>query len=81
MAKQMQYVATPITQDDWFKTYESTECIGLALDNIAKRIRFANKFEGCIEDIYLHYEEFESVFLKFFPQLINHVASHNLEKL
>jgi len=81
MPKQMQYVVTRITQDDWFKTYESPEGVGIALDNIAKRIRFVNQFDGCIEDINLHYEEFESVFLKFFPQLITHVASHNLEKL
>jgi len=76
----MQHVISRITQDDWFKSYETAEGIGIALDNIAKRIRFNNEFSGCIEDINKHYDELNQVFLSFFPQLINHVSYHALEK-
>ena len=81
MPKQMQYVVTRITQDDWFKTYESREGVGLALDNIARRIRFENTFAGSIEDINLHFDELESVFSRFFPELIKHVLSNKIEQI
>lgn len=79
MPSKMQQVVTRMTQNDWFKEYETIEGIGFALDNIAKRIRFANQFSGSIEDISRNYAEFESVFLTFFPELIEHVAQQGIE--
>jgi len=81
MPSNMQKVMSNLTQNDWFKEYESVEGIGLALDNIAKRIRFANQFTGCVEDIDLHYDELERLFLTFFPQLITHVDSVAIEAI
>jgi len=79
MPSKMQIIVRSITTNDWFDEYRTVEGIGLALDNIAKRIRFANKFTGSIEDIHKHYDELEEVFLAFFPQLITHVNQHGLE--
>lgn len=79
MPTKMQQVVTRMTQNDWFKEYETIEGIGFALDNIAKRIRFANEYTGSIEDINRHYIELEAVFLAFFPELIEHVAQHGAE--
>lgn len=79
MPNEMQYVVSKITQDDWFKTYESIDGLGLALDNIAKRIRFTNQFHGSIEDIKLNYDELNELFLLFFPQLQAHVKNHSPE--
>ena len=79
MPNRMQQVVTRMTQNDWFKQYETIEGIGFALDNIAKRIRFTNQFSGSIEDINRHYVELETVFLAFFPELIAHVKKHRLE--
>jgi len=81
MPSNMQLVITRITQNDWFKSYETREGIGFALDNIAKRIRFKNEFIGSIVDINTHYEELNSVFLSFFPQLIDHVNYHAIENI
>jgi len=81
MPSNMQKVIYSLTKNDWFKEYESVEGIGLALDNIAKRIRFTNQFNGCIEDIVHHYDELETLFLAFFPQLIAHVDSMSIEKV
>ncbi|NRA85234.1 MAG: DUF479 domain-containing protein [Gammaproteobacteria bacterium] len=75
----MQLVVTCMTQNDWFKEYETIEGIGFALDNIAKRIRFTNQFSGSIEDIHRHYHELDAVFLTFFPELIEHVNKHAIE--
>jgi len=79
MPSRMQRVVMRMTQNDWFKEYETVEGIGFALDNIAKRIRFANQFSGSIEDIRRNYAEIESVFLVFFPKLIEHVSLNKIE--
>jgi len=75
----MQKTVRNMTKNDWFKEYETVTGIGLALDNIAKRIRFTNNFSGAVEDIHRHYSELETVFLAFFPQLIIHVNQYALE--
>lgn len=80
MPARMQRVVTSMVNNDWFKEYETTTGIGTALDNIAKRIRFTNRFSGAIEDIERHYGQLEMVFLEFFPQLIEHVNDHGPEK-
>ncbi|WP_076919277.1 ACP phosphodiesterase [Pseudoalteromonas sp. SK18] len=79
MPTRMQRVVTSMMQNDWFKEYESVDGVGLALDNIAKRIRFTNTFSGAAEDICRHYNELDGLFLAFFPELIKHVNEFNLE--
>jgi len=79
MPIRMQRVVSHMTKNDWFQEYETMTGIGLALDNIAKRIRFANNFSGAIEDIHRHHSELETIFLEFFPQLTDHVNQNGLE--
>ncbi|NMH61346.1 ACP phosphodiesterase [Alteromonas ponticola] len=79
MPAHMQRVVTSLTQHDWFKEYESLEGVGIALDNIARRIRFPNEFAGAVNDIRQHYNGLNAVFLDFFPQLISHVRRSGLE--
>ncbi|OHU84236.1 MULTISPECIES: ACP phosphodiesterase [Pseudoalteromonas] len=79
MPSRMQQVISNMTKNDWFKEYETITGIGIALDNIAKRIRFTNNFYGAIEDIQCHYNELELLFLEFFPQLIDHVNQNAIE--
>jgi len=70
MPSSMQRVMSSVVKNDWFASYEQVEGIGYALDRIAMRIRFRNQFAGSIEDIKLHYEQLDRVFLQFFPQLL-----------
>ncbi len=79
MPARMQRVVTSMTENDWFKEYETVEGVGLALDNIAARIRFINTFTGAAEDITRHYTELDAIFLAFFPELIKHVNQQGLE--
>ncbi|TMN69066.1 DUF479 domain-containing protein [Pseudoalteromonas sp. S1727] len=79
MPVRMQRVVTSMTRNDWFKEYETISGVGLALDNIATRIRFANTFTGAAEDIARYYSELDEIFLAFFPALIEHVNYHALE--
>ena len=80
MPPRMQQVVTSMTKNDWVKEYETINGVGVALDNIAKRIRFTNNFAGSAEDIAQNYHELESVFLAFFPELIEHVKERDLER-
>ena len=79
MPARMQRVVISMTENDWFKEYETVDGVGLALDNIAARIRFTNTFTGAAEDIIRYYTELEAIFLAFFPELIKHVNKHDLE--
>ena len=79
MPPRMQSVVKHMTQNDWFKEYETVEGVGVALDNIAKRIRFTNTFSGAADDIASHYTELDTMFLAFFPELIKHVKQRGLE--
>jgi len=80
MPSRMQQVVTSITNNDWFKEYETLDGVSLALDNIARRIRFTNNFAGAAEDIARHYQQLNAVFLAFFPELIEHVKQAGVEK-
>ena len=73
MPAHMQRVVTSMTNNDWFKEYETLEGVGLALDNIAGRIRFTNTFAGAVDDIARHYNELDALFLAFYPELVAHV--------
>lgn len=81
MPPRMHSVVKHMTENDWFKEYEYIEGVGLALDNITKRIRFTNKFAGSIDDMTRHYNELDAVFLAFFPELIDHVSHVSLENI
>lgn len=55
---------------DWFHAYMDFDTVGKAIDRVASRVRFANRFEGMIEEIREHDAELEARFLRFFPELI-----------
>lgn len=79
MPKRMHHVVGRICHEDWFATYATLEGVDLALNNIAKRIRFENSFHGAAQDIDTHFDEFNAAFLAFFPELIEHVQTHSIE--
>lgn len=59
-----------MVQQDWFNAYRDLDQVGLALDRIAQRIRFSNRFEGMIEELRPLDATLEAHFLTFFPQLL-----------
>ncbi|WP_105189282.1 acyl carrier protein phosphodiesterase [Pseudoalteromonas sp. T1lg48] len=79
MPARMRHVVGKMSEQDWFATYAELDGVALALDRIATRIRFRNDFAGAIEDIERHFDAFEAHFLAFFPELITHVQTHNIE--
>lgn len=65
-------VTRRMVQHDWFGAYEDFENIGYALDRVADRIRFPNRFAGIIEEIRANDELLEAQFLQFFQ--VNHLC-------
>lgn len=64
---------------DWFGSYREVDSIAHALDRIAGRIRYENRFDNAIEDIIANQQEIEAAFKDFFPELKAHVARLDLE--
>lgn len=77
MPEPMARVTRRMVAHDWFGAYQSLDNIGQALDRVASRIRFANRFDGMIEEIYEHEEELEANFLVFFPELQTFAGEHH----
>lgn len=79
MPERMIVVTRRMIEHDWFTAYADLDNIGFALDRIATRIRFANRFSGIIEEIRENDQELEQRFLVFFPQLIKFADTHAFE--
>ncbi len=73
MPAAMAHTVTALVQQDWFHSYRSLSSVGLALDNIARRIRFANAFSGSFDELAQHQGELEQLFLQFYPALQQHL--------
>ena len=79
MPLQMRDTMRRVRQQDWLASYQQLPAVGQALDNIAKRLRFANAFSGIIVEIMPRYHDLEQAFLNFYPQLQQHIAAIKLE--
>lgn len=73
MPASMQRTVHAMVRYRWFEHYQSRDGISQALDQIAKRIRFANQFSGIMQEIDLLADELDQSFLDFYPALQAHV--------
>jgi acyl carrier protein phosphodiesterase len=79
MPAKMASVVSLMVQHDWFGAYGELDKVGYALDRVAGRIRFSNRFSGVIEELNVLYEELEDGFLEFFPDLLSYVEQQAIE--
>lgn len=79
MPEPMRIVTRRMAEHDWFSQYADLHNVGMALDRIAARVRFANQFAGMIEEVDQHYAALEQVFLELYPALRTVVAESRLE--
>ena len=73
MPPAMAATVTAIVQQDWFTSYQQLDNIGMALDRIASRIRFAHQFAGSLNEVNQHLPVLDSLFLQFYPKLQTYV--------
>lgn len=79
MPTTMQRSVSHMITHNWFADYAEFEGIGYAIQAVAKRIRFKNDFAQCVQDIEANFTSLNSLFLGFFPALIEHVQQHGPE--
>ncbi|MFT5221316.1 MAG: acyl carrier protein phosphodiesterase [Planctomycetota bacterium] len=79
MPAEMQRVSQRIVAADWFGSYVSIDAMAEAMDRVAGRIRFPNRFDHAIDDIRAHEAQIEEGFLEFYPQLRAHISEQALE--
>jgi acyl carrier protein phosphodiesterase len=60
-------------RENWLGAYKELSGVERALNRMAGRIRRVEKLTGSIEEIKLNYQEMETNFLAFFPDLENYV--------
>lgn len=60
---------------DWLYNYQYTSGIHRVLQGMSRRASFKSKMEDGVEDLNLHYEEFQNHFNLFFPELESFVKN------
>ncbi len=61
-------------QYNWISHYATFEGIDRSLRGIARRTSFPSGLETAVIDLEAHFEEIEAAFLRFWPELVAHVA-------
>lgn len=79
-SEDMQRVTRRMISYDWFGSYRDIESIADAMDRVAARIRFSNRFANAIEDIERNQAMIRDGFFEFYPQLQAHVAELGIER-
>jgi len=62
--------------NNWLYNYSFTEGIQSVLNGMSNRTKFDSGMEHAIEDLEIHFDEFQDDFVKFFPDLVNFVDSY-----
>lgn len=75
MPAAMAHTIQLLIQQDWFTHYQQLDGIAAALDNMARRLRFANQFAGSRQEFEPQLEQFYQIFCQFYPQLRQYVEN------
>lgn len=74
MPERMEMVVEWMIKRDWIRSYRDIERVGHALDGLASRLQVKHGFHGAIDEVESFYEDIESGFHIFFPQLVKYVG-------
>jgi len=66
---QVKYLLPYMTEGNWLLNYAKPEGIHRALSGMAQRTPYDSKMNEAIEELNLYYQDFETEFLLFFPDL------------
>jgi acyl carrier protein phosphodiesterase len=80
MPARMQQKVDWMIRYDLLNSYAALNGVSNALNGISRRMRFANRLEGAIDEVETHYAALEQGFLGFFSQLCAQVRAENIEE-
>lgn len=69
LPEQVRHMLGYMSRGNWLVGYSYVEGIRRALTGMSRRATFESKMEQAVIDLKLHYEEFQSDFGQFFPEL------------
>lgn len=69
LPKGVKYMLPFMIENDWLLNYSKKNGIQRALSGMAKRTTFQSKMEEAVEDLTLHYDNFQIDFEAFFPDV------------
>lgn len=70
-----------LISQNWFSEYAKEEGVATVIKSVAKRVRFDNCFHYVVDDIDKHREAIEEHFLRFFPDLKQHIEHNGPENI
>jgi len=79
MPERMAWVTQQMRHHDWLSSYADLTGISQSIDQVSKRLRFANNMAGGISEVENLYGEIEAVFLELFEYLRIEVEDAKLE--
>ena len=77
LSHDMRYFLELFIEHKLLDHYDSSLGVERALKRISKRSRYKNTIAEGVDDLKYHYDDLNRHFLKFFPELINHVQPDN----
>ncbi|NID11240.1 acyl carrier protein phosphodiesterase [Fibrivirga algicola] len=60
-------------EQDWLRNYQTTAGIDRALSGLSRRTQFSSGLDTAVQDLVLHYDAINLHFLRFWPQLADHI--------
>ena len=69
------YMLKYMVKGNWLLNYAEVRGIDRALTGMASRAKFHSNMENATQDLEKYYQDFESEFLEFFPQAMDHVRA------
>lgn len=70
--KDMDYLYQHLTENDWFKRYQTQEGTALSLSQIGKRFNYSRDLGNAFDIVNNNYESFQNEFTLFYTELQNH---------
>ena len=68
------HMARYMVEQDWVRHYQTTVGIDRALTGLARRTVFDSGLDTAVEDLVANYDQINFHFLRFWPQLVQHMA-------
>nr|WP_175402711.1 acyl carrier protein phosphodiesterase [Mangrovivirga cuniculi] len=65
-----------MVEQDWLTSYAEIDGIRRVMQGMSRRSSFANKIDSSVEDLLKDYDDYESEFREFFPDLIRFSESY-----
>jgi acyl carrier protein phosphodiesterase len=79
MPPRMAYVTTKMDEHDWLSHYATLEGIGDTINQVSKRLRFANNLAGGVVEVEKNYQEIEQVYHQLIDYLNEKLAAASPE--